>query len=170
MKGNFDFSLKKVLAHEGGFVNNPRDPGGMTNLGVTKAVWEDYVKRSVDESEMRSLSPDLVAPLYRNRYWDSIRGDDLPAGIDYVVFDCAVNSGDSRASKLLQQVVGTTPDGKIGPTTLSFVITRARADLIDDYCDTRIRFLQSLPTFAVFGEGWARRVNEVRDVGKFLAK
>jgi lysozyme family protein len=170
VKGNFDFSLKKVLGYEGGFVNNPKDPGGMTNLGVTKAVWENYVNRQVDEAEMRALTPALVTPLYHTRYWDAVRGDDLPAGVDHVVFDCAVNSGPTRAARFLQQVVGTYQDGKIGPATLTAVLTRSKLDLIDEYCDTRVQFLQSLPTYDIFGKGWVNRVNDVRNVGEFLAK
>lgn len=80
MRGNFEECLALVLKHEGGFVNNPRDPGGMTNLGVTKVTYESYVNRHVDEAEMRSLTPALVAPLYKKMYWDRIKGDDLPVG------------------------------------------------------------------------------------------
>jgi lysozyme family protein len=76
MKENFDSALEAVLHHEGGFVNHPRDPGGMTNLGVTKRVWEEWVGHEVDEATMRGLTPDLVAPLYKARYWDKVRGDD----------------------------------------------------------------------------------------------
>ena len=124
MKENFDVALKALLKHEGGYVNHPADPGGMTNLGVTKRVWEEWVGHEVDEQTMRGLTPDAVAPLYRKRYWDAVRGDDLPSGVDLVVFDCAVNSGVGRASKFLQKAVGVADDGKIGPATLRAVASK----------------------------------------------
>ena len=100
MNGNFEQCLALVLHSEGGFVNNPQDPGGMTNLGVTKVTYEGYVNRHVDEAEMRSLTPDLVAPLYKKMYWDRIKGDDLPVGVDYCLFDLAVNSGVGKQIQL----------------------------------------------------------------------
>lgn len=169
MKENFDAALKALLKHEGGYVNHPADPGGMTNLGVTKRVWEEWVGHAVDEQTMRNLTPDLVAPLYKKRYWDAVRADDLPSGVDFVVFDCAVNSGVGRASKFLQQAAGVTDDGKIGPGTLQAVMAKDPKDLVDAFCDKRQAFLESLPTFATFGKGWSRRVAEVREQGENLA-
>ena len=87
MRENFDEAFSLVIKHEGGYVNNPKDPGGMTNLGVTKKVWEEYVGHEVDEITMRHLSIDDVKPLYKKLYWDKIRGDDLPEGLDYAAFD-----------------------------------------------------------------------------------
>lgn len=162
MKDNFDSALKAILHHEGGFVNHPRDPGGMTNLGVTKRVWEEWVGHEVDEKAMRALTPELVAPLYQQKYWNRVRGDDLPAGVDYIVFDAAVNSGPGRASKWLQTVVGAVPDGAIGPGTLSKVAAMPVKDIIEKYQTTRLAFLQSLPTWDTFGKGWGRRVQEVQ--------
>ena len=169
MKENFDAALKALLKHEGGYVNHPADPGGMTNLGVTKRVWEEWVGHAVDEQTMRNLTPDLVAPLYKKRYWDAVRADDLPSGVDFVVFDCAVNSGVGRASKFLQQAAGVTDDGKIGPGTLQAVMAKDPKELVDAFCDQRQAFLEALPTFATFGKGWSRRVAEVREQGENLA-
>jgi len=169
MKENFDAALKALLKHEGGYVNHPADPGGMTNLGVTKRVWEEWVGHAVDEQTMRNLTPDLVAPLYKKRYWDAVRADDLPSGVDFVVFDCAVNSGVGRASKFLQQAAGVTDDGKIGPGTLQAVMAKDPKELVDTFCDKRQAFLEALPTFATFGKGWSRRVAEVREQGENLA-
>ena len=115
---NFEKALETILHHEGGFVNHPRDPGGMTNLGVTKRVWEGWTQVEADEREMRSLTPEKVGPLYKANYWDRVKGDDLPAGLDLAVFDWAVNSGTGRAAKKLQAMIGTTADGGIGPNTL----------------------------------------------------
>jgi lysozyme family protein len=165
MRENFDRCLEKMLKHEGGFVNHPKDPGGMTNLGVTKAVWEEWLGRPVSEKEMRALTPTMVKPLYKRKYWDAVRADDLVAGADYCVFDVAVNSGPGRAIKFLQSVAGVAADGGFGPATLA-AVKKAEADptaLIKQYCAKRLEFLQSLKTWPVFGKGWERRVKEVQD-------
>ena len=164
MNANFDVCLKHLLMHEGGFVNHPSDPGGMTNLGVTARVWEEWVGHPVDEKQMRALTPALVAPLYRKKYWDACRANELVSGLDYAVFDVAVNSGVGRAIKLLQSSVGATPDGGYGSITAALV-KKAEADpvrLIELYCAKRLEFLESLKTFIVFGKGWSRRVAEVK--------
>jgi lysozyme family protein len=165
MNQNFDKALAAVLVHEGGYVNNPKDPGGMTNLGCTKAVWEEYCGHPVDEKAMRALTPADVAPLYKRKYWDKVCGDDLPAGVDYVVFDAAINSGAGRAAKWLQACVGVEPDGGIGPKTLAAVQAFDAKQLVEDYSKRRLSFLMDLPTWDTFGKGWGRRVNEVEDVG-----
>jgi lysozyme family protein len=162
MKENFDSALKAILHHEGGYVNHPADPGGMTNLGVTKRVWEEWVGHEVDEKTMRALTPEIVSPMYRAKYWDKIKGDDLPAGVDYIVFDAAINSGPGRAAKWLQQTVGAIPDGMIGPGTLGKVAAVPADDLVEKYQQTRLEFLRSLPTWSTFGRGWGRRVQDVQ--------
>ena len=162
MKDNFDSALKAILHHEGGFVNHPSDPGGMTNLGCTKKVWEEWVGHDVDEKTMRALTPADVAPLYKAKYWDRVKGDDLPDGVDYVVFDAAINSGPGRAAKWLQQTVGAVPDGAIGAGTLGKVAAMPADDIVEKYQQTRLAFLQSLPTWDTFGRGWGRRVQEVQ--------
>lgn len=162
MKENFDDALAAVLHHEGGYVNHPSDPGGMTNLGCTKKVWEEWVRHPVDEATMRALTPADVAPLYRKKYWDAVRGDDLPAGVDYAVFDCAINSGPGRAAKFLQEVVGVSADGAIGPATLRAVAAMPPAEIVQKYQARRLAFLQALPTWGTFGKGWGRRVSEVQ--------
>jgi lysozyme family protein len=137
----------------------------MTNLGVTKRVWEEWVGHEVDEKQMRALTPEVVAPLYKRKYWDACRADDLVAGVDYVVFDVAVNSGPGRAVKFLQSCVGVTADGGFGPATMA-AVEKAEEDparLIELYCAKRLEFLQSLKTFETFGKGWSRRVQEVKD-------
>jgi lysozyme family protein len=170
VKENFEFALEHALKSEGGFSNHPRDPGGMTNLGVTKIVWEEWVGHPVDEKAMRALTPELVAPLYKAKYWDKIKGDELPNGVDYIVFDAAINSGPGRAAKWLQTVVGAVPDGAIGAGTLAKVAAMPAADIVEKYQQTRLQFLQSLPTWDAFGKGWGRRVAEVEDAaGKMLA-
>ena len=169
MKDNFESALKAILHHEGGYVNHPADPGGMTNLGVTKRVWEEWVGHEVDEKTMRNLTPEIVGPMYKVKYWDKIKGDDLPAGVDYVVFDAAVNSGPGRAAKWLQACVGVEPDGGIGPKTLAAVRAFDANQLIEDYAKRRLSFLIDLPTWNTFGKGWGRRVAEVQKTGLDMA-
>ena len=166
MQNNFESCLKNLLKHEGGFVNHPQDPGGMTNLGVTKAVYEAWVGHEVTEKTMRELTPEVIAPLYRKKYWDACRADELVSGLDYAVFDCAVNSGAGRAIKFLQSCVGVNPDGGFGSLTMA-AVNQFQGDvsntLVKEYCEKRLDFLKSLKTFETFGKGWERRVNEVRD-------
>ena len=166
MNANFDTCLKHLLMHEGGFVNHPSDPGGMTNLGVTAAVWQEWVGHPVDEKQMKALTPTLVAPLYRKKYWDACHADDMVSGLDYAVFDVAVNSGVGRSVKLLQSCIGATPDGGYGSITAALLKKAQEEDparLISVYCSKRLEFLESLKTFPVFGKGWSRRVAEVKE-------
>jgi lysozyme family protein len=162
MKENFEQALAHVLKHEGGYVNHPADPGGITNLGVTKRVWEEWVGHDVDEKTMRGLTPELVGPMYKAKYWDKVKGDDLPSGVDYVVFDAAVNSGTGRAAKWLQGCVGVEQDGGIGPKTLA-AVKAFEGDLIGDYNKRRLSFLTDLPHWGTFGKGWSRRVASVQN-------
>jgi len=168
MKENFDKALAAVLVHEGGFSNLKSDPGGMTNLGCTKAVWEEHCGHPVDEKAMRALTPADVGPLYKRKYWDKVQGDELPSGVDYVVFDAAINSGAGRAAKWLQACVGVEPDGGIGPKTLAAVRAFDAKQLVEDYSKRRLSFMMDLPTWPTFGKGWSRRVSEVEAVGLTL--
>ena len=153
-----------VLKNEGGYVDNPADPGGATNLGCTKAVWEQYIGRSVTKDDIKALTPNDVMPLYKAKYWDTIKGDDLPKGVDYAVFDFAINSGPSRAAKALQSVLSITVDGQIGPATLRALETANPRDVATAVCEARLAFLQGLPTFPTFGKGWSNRVSEVEKI------
>jgi len=171
--GNFQLSLKEILLHEGGFVNHPKDPGGMTNLGVTKQTYEDWIGHSVTETIMRKLTPELVAPLYKKKYWDVLRCDSLPKGLDLCVFDFGVNAGTNRSGRYLQRLVAAKQDGVIGPATLKAVEAQ-RAEIgtpamIDRFQDMRREYYKQLPTFATFGRGWLRRVDEVEKKAKAMA-
>ena len=163
MRNNFDQCMKWVLHHEGGFVNHPDDPGGITNHGVTKKVYEEWVEREVSEQEMRDLTHEDVAPIYKKNYWDRLRADDLPSGVDFCTFDWGVNSGTSRSAKALQRMVGVTADGGIGPMTLQAVANHDPQDLIEQMHYVRDQFYRSLSTFGTFGNGWTRRNNETKD-------
>jgi lysozyme family protein len=169
VKQNFDKSLEMLLKHEGGYVNHPRDPGGMTNLGVTKRVYEAWVGHEVDEAAMRALTPDDVAPIYRANYWDAVWGDHLPSGVDFSVFDWAVNSGPPRAIKALQRIVGSVSDGIMGPKTMQAVMDMDAEKIIDLMHGERQRFYERLNTFDTFGRGWTRRNNETRQAALLMA-
>jgi lysozyme family protein len=162
MNSNWQKSFELMLKSEGGFVNHPSDPGGMTNLGVTKATWENWVGRESDEAEMRGLTPEKVEPLYKKKYWDAVRGDELPVGLDYLMFDFAVNAGAGRAIKTLQTAVGVTPDGGFGPMTMAAVQAVDPVDLIERFSQAKEDFYRSLNTFATFGKGWLNRVADVK--------
>jgi lysozyme family protein len=134
----------------------------MTNLGVTKRVWEEWVGRESNEKEMRALTPELVAPLYKRKFWDACKCDDLPTGIDYLVFDFAVNAGPGRSAKILQTAVGVPADGGIGPITLAAVNKVDPAELVEKFSQAKEDFYRSLNTFETFGKGWLNRVAAVK--------
>ena len=151
-----------MLASEGGYVNHPSDPGGMTNLGVTKRVWEEWTGRESNEAEMRALTPELVETLYKVRFWDACRCDEMPGGVDYLVFDFAVNAGPGRSAKILQAAVGVPADGGIGPVTLAAVKTIPECELGEKFSQAKEDFYRSLNTFETFGKGWLNRVAAVK--------
>lgn len=152
-----------LLEHEGGYVNHPSDPGGETNLGVTRAVYEQYAGRQVMDGEMEGLTHDDVYPIYRENYWNRVRGDDLPSGVDWSVFDWGVNSGTSRAAKALQRIAGVEQDGGIGPMTLQAVLEVEPAEIVEQMHHMRDGFYRSLSTFDTFGRGWTRRNDETKE-------
>lgn len=163
MKQNFERALALTLKYEGGYSDHPADPGGATMRGVTQKVYDAFrasagrsyrpVKK-IEESELRAI--------YRTQYWDLIQGDKLPAGVDAAVFDYAVNSGATRASRALQSAIGQRVDGNIGNATLATVMDMGEIVTIEALCDERMAFLRRLKTFSTFGRGWTRRVNDVR--------
>ena len=169
MKENWEKSFAAVLKHEGGYVNHPKDPGGMTNLGVTKRNWEIFLNRDVTEAEMRALTPDVVKPFYKSMYWDKIKGDQLPSGVDYAAYDLAVNSGTGKAAKFLQEIAGVTADGVIGPKSLEAIKACDPEQTIDALCDMRLDFLKRLSNFETFGKGWSIRVADVKDKATDMA-
>lgn len=161
----FDKALKLVLKCEGGYVNNPNDPGGPTNLGITQETLSRWVGHSVSVGDVKMLTPELVAPIYKARYWDAASCGDLPPALAICVFDWAVNSGVVRSVKSLQQIVGAVPDGNLGQKTLTairkYTDTNGLQSLVEVYLDSRRSFYKSLKTFQHFGKGWLSRVDDV---------
>jgi lysozyme family protein len=166
----FSACLDIVLRQEGGYADNPADPGGATKFGITRATLANWREISpwwrLPKSEVAGLAREEAAAIYRAFYWDRCRAGDLPAGLDLSLFDFAVNSGPDRAIKALQSEIGTRADGIIGPLTLDAIRARIAvagiAGLIVALCDGRLNFLQRLAISATFGAGWARRVDEIR--------
>jgi len=164
MQSNWIKCLETILHHEGGYVNHPKDPGGETNLGVTKRVYEDFG----GTKDMKDLTREDVEPIYKKNYWDRVKGDDLPSGLDLAVFDFGVNAGTGRAAKYLQTMIGTVADGGIGPNTLKklndYVEEHGIEDAIKNYQSDRQKYYESLSTFDTFGKGWTRRVDETTEL------
>lgn len=167
---NYDACLARVLKHEGGYTNHPSDPGGPTNFGITIHDYRRYIKANGTAADVRGMSLADAAKIYRARYWHALRCDELPAGLDYAVFDYGVNSGIGRAAKVMQRLLGIG----IGTAMTDAVIDGARgagaSTLIARLCDERLAFLKSLRTWPVFGAGWGRRVAEVRRDALTMAK
>lgn len=159
MKENYPQALKQVLKYEGGYVDHPKDPGGPTNKGITQAVYDNWRKsQSLSIQSVRGIADSEVAAIYKNLYWDRISGDLLPSGVDFAVFDFAVNSGVSRAAKTLQAVVGVTQDGVIGPATILATKTYVAMSITN----RRLAFMQSLSIWSTFGKGWSARIADVK--------
>lgn len=158
--------LNAVLHHEGGYSDHPSDPGGATNMGITRKTLARWRKVSpwtdLPKSAVRALTREEAAQIYRANYWNPCRAGDLPAGVDLALFDFAVNSGPDRAVRVLQAALGVAADGELGPKTLAAVEAADRKALIDAVCDRRLAFLRGLATFPVFGRGWVSRVKAVR--------
>jgi len=161
---NYDKCLETILHHEGGYVNHPKDPGGETNLGVTKRVYEDWG----GAKDMKDLTVEDVAPIYRKNYWDRMKCDDIPAGLDLCVFDFGVNAGTGRSAKYLQTMIGTVADGGIGPNTLraldAYIDANGIEGAIKNFQEARQGYYESLSTFETFGRGWTRRVTETTEL------
>lgn len=164
MEANFFKSLEMMLKHEGGFVDHPEDPGGATNKGITHKTYSDFLGRPLEDvDELKNIPDEHVQLIYKQGYWDKVKGDNLPSGLDFAIFDWAVNSGPGRASKALQKAVGATQDGAIGPKTLEAVEAADVAETIKAVADEREAFYRGLRTFDTFGKGWLRRNEETRD-------
>jgi lysozyme family protein len=160
----FNECIATVLRHEGGYVNHPKDPGGATNRGITLRTLRDWRgDDSLTAEAVRDMTEGEAKEIYLARYWNPVRGDDLPPGIDLAVLDWAVHGGVGRAVRDLQTVLGVTVDGAIGRQTLDAARRADPAEVIRALCDRRLTRLRSRPHWDVFGRGWERRVREIEE-------
>jgi lysozyme family protein len=167
---SYDEALARLLVHEGGNDDDPRDPGGRTSRGILQREWDAWRGSHPGlPADVWRAPQDQVEAIYRQKYWDALRCDDLPAGVDYAVFDYGVNSGIGRAAKVLQRLVATAADGEVGPDTIAATKLASAPQLIEAICDERLAFLQGLRTWPTFGKGWSRRVREVRAAARAMA-
>lgn len=170
MIGNFEKALAHTLIEEGGFANHPDDPGGATMKGVTLATYRAHRgDEKLTPEDLKKITDQELADIYRKRYWDAAKCDQLPSGLDVAVFDAAVNSGPAQAAKWLQRCVGATADGAIGPKTLALVAQKPARELVEAFQARRQLFLENLSTFKTFGKGWTARVKRVRELALSLA-
>ena len=159
-----------VFPHEGGYTNDPRDPGGPTNWGITIYDARRYWKSDATAADVKAMPKSVAEAIYWPHYAVPLCYDDLPAGPDYAALDYGINSGVSRAAKVMQRLVGmNNVDGVIGPATLAAIGRRDPEALVNAICDERMAFLRSLKTFSAFGKGWTRRVTEVRALALHFA-
>ncbi|QYM74324.1 glycoside hydrolase family 108 protein [Pseudochrobactrum sp. Wa41.01b-1] len=159
-----------MFGHEGGYVNNPKDPGGATKYGIThRTLAAHRGVASVTPAQVKALTKEEAAKIYRRSYWVQSGGDLLPVGIDFMAFDYGVNSGPAQAVKSLQRVVGVTMDGVVGGRTVT-AVKAYKGDLIAAYAAERLRFMKTLKTWPVFGWGWQHRVRGVETQARQIAK
>ena len=178
MQENWEMFFDMLIKHEGGFTSDERDSGnakgdghgnkGSTMLGVTAWNWAKYTGKPAPMEVMKALTKEDVKPLYKKNYWDRVKADQLPSGLDLCVFDFGVNAGTGRSAKFLQGMVGATQDGAIGPATLAkvneFVSMEGVEGAIAEFQHRRQGYYEGLKTFATFGRGWTRRVTETTEL------
>lgn len=168
---NYAACLAVTLRWEGGWSDHPADPGGATMRGVTQAVYDGYrVARGLTRRTVRNIEEPELQAIYRKQYWDVVRGDELPPGLDLAVFDYAVNSGPMRAVKALQAILGVVVDGHLGEATLGAIRGHTAGALVAALCERRMTFLRTLKTWPTFGKGWMARVADVRRRAKRMTQ
>lgn len=173
MQSNIDASLSAVLAHEGGYVNNPKDNGGPTNLGVTLTNFRRFVKPGGTIEDLKKLTKAQAKVVFQRQYWDTVLASQLPSGVDYATFDMSVHSGPKLAAKYLQRSLGTKytgkVDGVVGPKTIEAAASLPAADIVKAMLTARMVFLQKHEDWKTFGKGWTSRLNGVRKLALELA-
>jgi lysozyme family protein len=164
----FGACLPVILRAEGGFVNDPRDPGGATNMGITYRTLAEWRHEPVSIEDVRLLSEAEAGAIYEAHYWTPLRCDALPRGVDLMVFDFGVNAGVAQAARTLQRCLGLPPDGIVGPATIRAAFT-APVELIGRLAEARLDYYRRLPTWPAFGKGWASRVADVKARARRMA-
>lgn len=171
VKASFEDALSRLLRDEGGYGNHPSDPGGPTNFGITLADARRYWKTNATASDVKAMPVGVARDIYRKRYWDALRCDDLPAGVDYAVFDYGVNSGVARAGRVLRRKLAL-PDtsSAVNDTVIGSARRADAAKLVAAICAERLAFLRGLKTWTTFGRGWTRRVSGVEAVALAMTR
>jgi lysozyme family protein len=167
---SYEPSLARLLIHEGGYTDHPADPGGPTNFGITIYDYRKYVKPAATAADVKAMTLPEAKSIYRAKYWDAQKCSAMPAGVDDSIFDYGVNSGIGRSGKVLRRIL-SLPDNTsvVTDDVLRAIEKRDPKLVINAINDERLRFLQSLRTWDVFGKGWGRRVIEVRAFSLQLA-
>lgn len=168
--GDLAVSINYILKSEGGYTNDPQDPGGPTNFGIT--IWDTrlYVKPDATAADVKALTKDTAITIYEKKYWDALNCDNLPAGLDYTIVDYGVNSGVARAGRVLREVLDLDEtDWHITPQVLNALKGRATTAVIRQVNDERLNFLQHLRTWPRFGKGWGARVASVKAISLHMA-
>lgn len=150
---NFTEALQHVLKHEGGYIDHPSDPGGETNYGITVAV----ARENGYLGDMRTIPMSVVESIYKRKYWDKVRADEMPESVRFALFDYAVNSGPGAAIRALQRVLDVADDGVLGPMTIAAAQSQSEGlgARLNGY---RLKFMTDLKIWPTFGRGWARRI------------
>ncbi len=166
---NYERALSRLLKHEGGYTNHPKDPGGPTNYGITIIDYRKYVMSNATAEDVKNMKLSEAKAIYRAKYWDALCCDDLPSGVDDVVFDYGVNSGIGRSGKVLRRCLRMNDSTwKVTAEVLAKARDANPKQLVTDICDERMRFLRGLSTWGTFGKGWSARVRDVKAIGLAL--
>ncbi|MBN9678837.1 glycoside hydrolase family 108 protein [Salipiger bermudensis] len=161
---HFHRCMDVILLHEGGYADNPSDPGGATNFGITHKTLADWRKvAACSADEVKALTVDEAKEIYRAHYWNALNCDQLPKGVDLVTFDMGVNAGVGRSARMLQEVLAVKADGQVGSITVGAASQTDPEFVISRFSDMRLEFYKSLSKWDTFGRGWARRVAETRE-------
>ena len=156
MSKDFKAALKRVLKHEGGYVNDPRDTGGETNYGITKTTARSYGYTG----SMKDIPMDVVERIYKAMYWDAMSCESFDFALAFQLFDAAVNHGLLNARKILQRAVGVKDDGVIGSVSLAAIRQQPVFALVSLFNSKRISFYTNISNFNVYGKGWMNRMSE----------
>jgi lysozyme family protein len=171
MLANFDTCLAREMVYEGGYSNNPKDPGGPTMKGVTQRVYNTFrAKNGQPVAAVSKINDNEVQQIYKSMYWDKIDGDTLADGVDFCIFDAAVNSGVGGATSWAQGALGIEVDGNFGQKTMDALTQADPEDFIRKFCSHRLGSLQRLRTWSDFGKGWSARISNVQKISLSMAE
>lgn len=172
-QSRFPRCVDVILSQEGGFSNRSDDPGGATNFGITLRTLNAWLSErgqpAANVDDVKNLKRETAVEIYRTNYWNVLRCDDLPAGVDLVTFDMGVNAGPGNAAKILQKAVGAAADGSVGPATVAAARAQTPRDTIGRMTQARLDFYRSRSGFATFGDGWTNRTNHVQVAAMAMA-